>query len=90
MAPCHVDKTRLGNRDGKHRVATLIDNVYLVCRHAIALHYLPLGVVADGDDAVGIDTGTAELEVVDLSVDEMIAMRMAEKDEVVDGDHRLA
>ena len=48
-----------------------------------------LGALADGDDVVGLTDGLAELPGVDLRVEPVVVLGVAQEDEVVDGDHAL-
>ena len=46
-----------------------------------------LGTLADGDDMVGLAHRLTELPGVDLRVEPVVVLGMAQEDEVVDGDH---
>ena len=85
----HRCQDGFGNPLAEALVAALIDDFDLIGRRAEIMDDVALGTLADGDDAVGIAAGPAELIGIDPPVDGLVIARVAEEDEVVDGDDRL-
>ena len=65
----------------------MVDDADAALVNMAQLHDVALGTLADGNDVVGLADGLPELPCIDLRVNPMVELGVAEEDEVVDGDH---
>ncbi len=67
----------------------MVDDADAALVNMAQLHDVALGTLADGNDVVGLADGLPELPCIDLRVNPMVELGVAEEDEVMDGDNAL-